>query len=653
MQSKSLIVATAGHVDHGKTSLVNFITGTDTDTLAEEKQRGLTINLGFAYHQFVQTIDNETYKCTLGFVDVPGHIDFISNMLAGVGSVDFVLLVVAADDGIMPQTREHLAIIKLMGIKQGAVALTKVDRVESDRVGKLKTEIEILLSGSGLQSSPLFPLSNQSGEGIKDLVSHLKHELKNKNIDEHNIANKIFRFLIDRTFSVKGVGTVATGSTRVGQASKDSKTLCTGDGQATRIRGLRLHEDVIDTVVSGQRAALNIDIDLDQVTRGDWLVDPANYHPLSRFDGTFSLLENNTEIKPSSEYHLYLGASHHIVNLRYLDPDSKRFVQIKSSDALFAHYGDRFIIRDPASEYTLGGGEVGDTFVPRKKRSSKQRLETLKAMCNKDSTALVAMTEIAEEGMDLKQFAINRNLTTNYINYLLSSLQAENYPLVRLELKPNGTNVLLHKKFFDGYRRQIIDQIDNFHGSNPSQQGISEPSLSRSVNFSGSHFLFNVLLQSLIDDDQVTRTGTLLHKPEHRTTLSKEEKEFIAKIKPILEKSGNVAPRTRELVEMTGIPLKHLENILRETAKAGSIIRVADNRYYLPGTIMALAEFMEQLAANNTNDEGFSVIQFRDASGIGRNLCIEILEYFDKIGFTRRDGNARYLRTEKENIFGP
>ncbi|MFL2854789.1 MAG: selenocysteine-specific translation elongation factor [Pseudohongiellaceae bacterium] len=652
MQSKSLIVATAGHVDHGKTSLVNSITGTDTDTLVEEKQRGLTINLGFAYHQFVQTIDNETYKCTLGFVDVPGHIDFISNMLAGVGSVDFVLLVVAADDGIMPQTREHLAIIKLLGIKQGAVALTKIDRVESDRVGKLKAEIEMLLSGSDLQSSPLFPLSNQSSEGIKNLVSHLKHELRNKQTDDHNIANKNFRFLIDRTFSVKGIGTVATGSTRVGQASIDSETLCTGNGQVARIRGLRLHEDAIDTVVSGQRAALNIDIDLDQVTRGDWLVDPANYHPVSRFDGTFILLENNTEIKPSSEYHLYLGTSHHIVNLRYLDPDSKRFVQIKSNDALFAHYGDRFIIRDPASEYTLGGGEVVDTFVPRKKRSSKQRLETLKAMCNKDSAALVAMTEIAEEGTDLNQFTINRNLTAHYVNYLLSSLQAENYSAVRLELKPNRTNVLLHKKFIDDYRKQILDQISNFHTINPSQQGVSEPALSRSVNFIGSHFLFNVLLQSLIDEDQVTRTGTLLHKPGHRTTLSKEEEEFISKIKPILEKSGNVPPRTRELAEMTGIPLKPLENILRETTKAGSLIRVADNRHYLPGTIMALAEFTEELAANNTNDEGFSVIQFRDASGIGRNLCIEILEYFDKVGFTRRDGNARYLRTEKENIFG-
>ncbi len=652
MQSKSLIVATAGHVDHGKTSLVNFITGTDTDTLAEEKQRGLTINLGFAYHQYEQTIDSETYKCTLGFVDVPGHIDFISNMLAGVGSVDFVLLVIAADDGIMPQTREHLAIIKLLGIKQGAIALTKIDRVESDRVGKIKTEIEILLAGSNLQSSPLFPLSNQSGEGIKELVSHLKNELKNTLTDEHNIANKNFRFLIDRSFSVKGIGTVATGSTRVGQASKDSEALCTSNGQPARIRGLRLHEDAIDTVVSGQRAALNIDMDLDQVTRGDWLIDPASYHPVSRFDGTFSLLENNTKIKPSSEYHLYLGASHHIVNLRYLDMDSKRFVQVKSYVPLFAHYGDRFIIRDPASEYTLGGGEVVDTFVPRKKRSSKQRLESLKAMCNDDSAALVAMVAIAEEGTDLNQFAINRNLTANYVNDLSSSLQAENYPLTRLELKPNGTNVLLHEKFFNNYRKKILNQIESFHASNPSQQGTSEPALSRSVNFSGSHFLFNVLLQSLIDDGHVARTGTFLHKPTHRTTLSKEEEQFIAKIKPILEKSGNVPPRTRELVEMTGIPLKPLENILRETAKAGSIIRVADNRYYLPGTIMALAEFTEQLATNNTSDEGFSVIQFRDASGIGRNLCIEILEYFDKVGFTRRDGNSRYLRTEKENIFG-
>ncbi|NKB34092.1 MAG: selenocysteine-specific translation elongation factor [Pseudomonadales bacterium] len=652
MHSKPLIIATAGHVDHGKTSLVNRITGTDTDTLAEEKQRGLTINLGFAYHHFEKSIEGNNCLCTLGFVDVPGHIDFINNMLVGVGSVDFALLVIAADDGIMPQTREHLSIIKLLGIKQGAVALTKTDRVEPEQITQLQVEIENLLLDSELEDPPIFPVSNQTGDGIDELVAHLKSVLINKADAEHASANKNFKFLVDRAFSVKGIGTVVTGSTRAGSATKDSEMLCTSNGQSVRLRGLRLHEENIESIGSGERAALNIDLDLSAVSRGDWLVEPSIYRPITRFDATLNLLDPDSDIKPNAEYHLFLGASHHIVNLRYLDNDNKRFIQVKTNEALIAHQGDRFIVRDPAAEYTLGGGQVIDTFVPRKKRSSKQRLEVLKAMCASDKSALRSLTEISSEGINLNQLRLNRNLKRNCLDQLISSLSEEANSCVKLQLKTNGIEVLLHQKYFDDYRQQILKQILEFHRINPSQQGISEPALSRSVKFSGSHYLFNALLQSLIDEQLVKRTGTLLHKPDHLMSLSKEEEEFLAKIKPILEKSGNVPPRTRELVDLTGISLKPLERILRQTTKAGSLIQVAENRHYLPETIMALAEFTAQLVGTNLTEEGFSVIQFRDESGIGRNLCIEILEYFDRVGFTRRDGNARFLRTEKENIFG-
>lgn len=650
MQSSSLIVATAGHVDHGKTSLVNNITGTDTDTLAEEKARGLTINLGFAYHQFEESLNGQPCLCTLGFVDVPGHIDFISNMLAGVGSVDFALLVIAADDGIMPQTMEHLSILNLLGISQGAIALTKTDRVETERIDSLQTEIRELLANTLLANSPVFSVSNHTREGIEELVAHLRSALVNKINEPKAYDRHGFRFLVDRAFSVKGIGTVITGSARSGNATKDTRVVCARNGGPARIRALRLHEDQIDSIYAGQRAALNIDMDLDAISRGDWLLTPNSYRSVTRFDGTIKLLDNNLQLNLNTEYHLYIGASHHIVHLRYLD-EKKTFIQVKSHDPITAHFGDRFILRDPAAKSTIGGGQVVDIFVPRKKRSSENRMKILNAMCSNDKQALQSLSVISPEGVNLTQYAINRNLLPGYIEKLLHELE-QSKSFTGIEIRISETNFLLDKKFFDEYRKQVVDSILEFHKNNPSQQGISEPALSRSLNFSGSHFLFNALLQSLINDKSVKRTGTLLHLPEHRATLSKEEQEFIAKIRPILLKAGNIPPRTRELAEMTGIPLKPLERILRETTKAGSLIRVADNRHFLPETVMALAELTESLAADNEASAGFSVIQFRDTTGIGRNLCIEILEYFDRVGFTRRDGNARFLRTEKENIFG-
>ena len=651
MQSNSLIVATAGHVDHGKTSLVKHITGKNTDTLTEEQERGLTINVGFAYHQVEETIGGDTCQFTIGFVDVPGHIDFINNMLAGVGGVDFALLVIAADDGIMPQTREHLAIMDLLGISKGAVVLTKIDRVDNARINALTLEIDRLLYNTFLVKSPIFPVSNQSKDGIPDLISHLHWTLKNKNPDTNKNQDNNFRFLVDRAFTVKGIGTVVTGTTRSGAATKDTQIVCSRNSKNVRIRGLKLHEDPIEQTSAGQRAALNIDIDLTNVKRGDWLLSPITNKPITRFDASLVLLNKNTSINENAEYHLYIGASHHIVNLRYLNQEQKKYIQVKSKSLIVAHYGDRFVIRDPASEITIGGGQVVDIFVPRKKRSSQLRLKTLETMCNEDTDALKCLCEISSTGINLSQFSTNRNLAPTFLEKIIKEIQKGGM-YKNLETKIFGDNYLLHKKFFDEHRHKILSEISEFHKNNPSQRGISEPALSRSLNFSGSHLLFSALLQSLINDNSIKLSGTLLHNPSHRAVLSNEEKEFFSKIKPILETAGTIPPRTRELVDLTNIPLKPLERILRETSKAGSLIRVADNRYYLPETIMALAEFTEKLVEKNENKEGFSVIQFRDESGIGRNLCIEILEYFDRVGFTHRDGNTRFVRTEKENIFG-
>lgn len=650
MQTKSLIIATAGHVDHGKTSLVNSLTGKDTDTLAEEKERGLTINLGYAYHHFIPT-ENSEHPCTLGFVDVPGHIDFINNMLAGVGAVNFALLVIAADDGIMPQTKEHLSIINLLGIKRGTIAVTKIDRVDKNRLRKVEQDINEIISESGLKNAPLFAVSSLTNEGIPELLDHLKTQTMSSRTDQENVSNKHFRYLVDRAFSVKGIGTVVTGSLQSGTTSINDHVAISSNGVSARIRGIRIDGENISTIESGQRAALNIDSDLESISRGDWLLNPKILRPTNRIDTALTLIDKNTLIKSGAEYHLYIGTSHHIVSLRYLDNENN-FAQIKSKNNFITHHDDRFILRDPASEKTIGGGKVIDIFIPRKKRASKYRLNILSALNQDDMPALKTLIETSPVGVDLNEFTINRNLRSHKIDSLLNEINAANVEFFSFKLDKKEGYTLLLKKYLEEYKRLIITQIENFQERNSNLQGISETVLSHEIDFPGSHLLFHSLIRYLVKAGVLKLTGTLLHLPSHKISLSKEESDFLTKVRPLLEKSGNIPPRTRELAELTGIPLKPLEKILRQTTKSGSLIKVADNRYYLPETIMHLAEFTEQLMNKNPAEEGFSVIQFRDESEIGRNLCIEILEYFDRVGFTRRDGNTRFVRTEKENVFG-
>jgi len=266
--------------------------------------------------------------------------------------------------------------------------------------------------------------------------------------------------------------------------------------------------------------------------------------------------------------------------------------------------------------------------------------------------ALKQLLLLLPEGVKLQEFSICRNLNENATQGLIKALKQENIGVHSLQLEKAPLPVLLHESFHGDYCETILGFLKDFHLQQASQQGISEPALSRGVEFASSHLLFHGILQSLLELNAIKRTGTLLHLPGHRTQLSAEETAFLEQVRPILLKAGYVPPRTRELVEMTNIPLMSLERILKVSAKAGTLIKVAENRYYLPETIMTLAGFTEQLVEAAEDEEGFSVIQFRDASEIGRNLCIEILEYFDSVGFTRRDGNSRFVRTNKENIFG-
>lgn len=640
--SRQLIIATAGHVDHGKTSLVRQLSGVDTDTLQEEKSRGLTINLGYAYHHF-RDPQTDSPLC-LGFVDVPGHIDFIQNMLAGVGGVEHALLVVAVDDGIMPQTIEHLAILDLLGIHRITVALSKIDRVDSERVQQVQANLQALLAERNLAGS-FFPVDNLSGQGIDKLRHYFERMLHDTAQARGQLQQQKTRFLVDRSFSVKGIGTVVTGTVKSGSIAIDDRLILSATGEEARIRGMRLDQTEVTRAEAGQRAALNITLAEDRIRRGDWLLDPRRWVTRQRVDVELRLSNPGETLKTSAQYHLYLGASHHIVNLRPLDAD-RHIYQLRSDDSLCCVHGDRFVLRDPAGRQTLGGGRVLDINVPRRGRSTPQRIASVDAMKAALDDALPVLIANAPFGIDPDALADNYNLLPATLDSRFDSADC-----MILPIPENRSRVLLGNNYFDHYRNAIIKHLDSCHQRQPQLRGISEPLLSKELEFAGSHLLFHSLLERLIADGSLKRSGTLLHLPHHQAAMSQEEKEFLEKIRPILKQSGRVPPRTRELVEMTGIPLRPLERILKQTTLSGNLIKVADNRYFLPETIMELAGFTESLVSEGGDDTGFSVIQFRDASGIGRNLCIEILEYFDRIGFTRRQDNARFLRTSKDNIF--
>ena len=645
---QSITVATAGHVDHGKTTLVNWITGTNTDTLAEEKSRGLSINLGFAYHHLASSDPTRDADLTIGFIDVPGHIAFINNALAGIGSADFALLVVAADDGVMPQTREHLAIINLLEIVAGAVVITKIDKATKEQLDATQQQVQELVEHTAFEEVPVFPVSAQSGMGMKQLLDYLEDTARSYTT-QHISTTRFPRFTVDRSFTVKGIGTVVTGTMIAGTVAEQDSLLHTGTGELARVKGLRHDQRKIDHAVAGERVAINISLPHQQVSRGDWLIAEPLYHPVHRVDVRLSLLEP-VQFKSGISYHFYHGTAHQLVQIRQLSEDSTAYYQLTSAEPIFAAHGDRFILRDPSSTQTLGGGYIIDSFVPRRGRSSKERVDALQSMDQDDYPALSALLKNWSGGVDLQQFAQSRNCSPEGISSLLSALEDNQVSFTRLEIGQNAVPCILHDPFLETAEQHILKALAQFHQTHSSQTGVAEPSLSKLIDFEKSHLLFHAIVDRLVSLQQIKRTGTLLHLPDHKAKLSQEEIDFLDQIRPILLDAGFLPPRTRELVDMTNMKLGSLERILAQARKSGNLVQVAANRHYLPETMMQLAEFTESLAENK--DEGFTVIEYRDQLGIGRNLCIEILEYFDRVGFTVRDGNSRYLRTSRENVFG-
>ncbi len=616
-----MIIATAGHVDHGKTSLIRALTGVDTDRLAEEKRRGLTIELGFAW------LPSETGE-PLGFIDVPGHERFIGTMLAGVAGVDMALLVVATDDGVMPQTREHLAILQLLGVRELGLVISRCDLVDDAQRERVVEQVQALAAEAGWANAEVWRVSSTSGQGIDALRQALQQQAEQR---ETRPSDSPARFMIDRRFSIAGAGCVVTGTLVSGRLQVGQKLWL--HGQEVRVRSLQLASSEVAEVHAGQRCALNLGgaVSAERPQRGDWLCEQVL--PLSdRLDVSLTQL-------PDSHWHrgvlqLHLGTAIHSVRVVLLD-EAAGLAQLMLEQPVSAVWGDRFIIRDPAANTTLGGGRVLDPQGIGRGRSKPQRLALLTAWSVASTPGELITAALQRGAVSLPELALKLNLSAEQLERLLPD-----DGLVMLAAA--GERVALTEQVCQARWQQLAARLADWHQQHPELLGPGEGQIGLVGCLQLPLPLARQLLQRWQTEGRLQRTAWALHLPQHRPQLQPGDAELLARVVNELAPCGLRPPIVGELATALEMELVALKAFLLRMQRSGELIAVAPNRYYLPSQVEGLVAVARQLVADSPSGS-FNAAQYRDASGIGRNLTIQVLEYLDRAGVTRFVREQRFL----------
>jgi selenocysteine-specific elongation factor len=637
-----MIVGTAGHIDHGKTALVKALTGVDADRLPEEKRRGITIDLGFAYHPLASGE-------VLGFVDVPGHERFVHNMLAGATGIDFVLLVVAADDGVMPQTREHLQIVDLLGLAHGAIALTKCDLVDGERVAVASAEIRALLARTTLAGAEVLPVSAVTGQGVADLAARLEGAAAER---KRGAARGRFRLAIDRRFVVEGHGTVVTGTVVAGRVKVDDRLLLSPAGREVRVRRIHAQNRLADEGVAGQRCAINLaGVEIDAIARGDWLVDPALHAPADRLDVRLRLLDAETKaLAHWAQVHVHLGAAHAMARVALLDTESLKpggaaRAQLVLDRPIGALHGDRFILRDSAARRTMAGGRVLDPWGPPRHRRTPERLAVLAALDADAPVAALTKLIAAPPGwIDLAQFARAWNLAPDEAD---AAWKEAGLAVARDAAHAYGVAPARWTEL----GRKITDALAQQHKQNPDSPGLDATRLRVAVEPKLPPPLMALALNARAAAKAIVADGPWYRLPSHQVTLGPAEERLWARILPAMRGAKFEPPRVRDFAKALGAKEDDVRTLLKRLARMGKVVLVAHDHYYLRETVVEMVRLALGLA-RKAEDGHITAAMFRDAIGTGRKLAILILEFFDRMGITVRSGDLRRVRTDRINIFG-
>ncbi|EMG9279617.1 selenocysteine-specific translation elongation factor [Enterobacter cloacae] len=606
-----MIIATAGHVDHGKTTLLQAITGVNADRLPEEKKRGMTIDLGYAYWP-------QPDGRVLGFIDVPGHEKFLSNMLAGVGGIDHALLVVACDDGVMAQTREHLAILQLTGNPQLTVALTKADRVDATRINEVREAVQATLREYGFTDAALFETVATEGRGIDALRHHLQQLSSREHASHHR-----FRLAIDRAFTVKGAGLVVTGTALSGEVKVGDTVWLTGINKLMRVRGLHAQNQPVDHAHAGQRIALNIagDAEKAQLNRGDWLLSEAPPEPSER---VIVSLQTHIPLSQWQPLHIHHAASHITGRVSLLEND---LAELVFDTPLWLADNDRLVLRDISARETLAGARVVTLNPPRRGKRKPEYLQWLSALAQASNDKAALEVHLERGAVNLTDFAWARQLSNEGL-----------LPLTQQPGFIQAGNNLLNAPVAACWQRKVLNTLATYHEQHQDEPGPGRERLRRMALPMEDDALVLLLIENMRESGVIKSHHGWLHLPEHKAGFTAEQEAIWQKAAPLF---GDEPWWVRDLARETNTDEQVMRQVLRHAAQQGLIVAIVKDRYYRNDRIVAFASLIRELdqARGST-----CAADFRDRLNVGRKLAIQILEYFNRIGFTRRRGNDHLLR---------
>lgn len=606
-----MIIATAGHVDHGKTTLLQAITGINADRLPEEKSRGMTIDLGYAYWP-------QPDGRVLGFIDVPGHEKFLSNMLAGVGGIDHALLVVACDDGVMAQTREHLAILQLTGNPTLTVALTKVDRVDTARIDDVRREVADVLREYGFEQATLFETAATENRGIDELREHLR-QLS----DREHPENQRFRLAIDRAFTVKGAGLVVTGTALSGDVRVGDTLWLTGMDTPMRVRGLHAQNQPVEQAHGGQRIALNIAgaAQKEDLNRGDWLLSEAPPAPSER---VIVELQSHVPLTQWQPLHIHHAASHITGRVSLLEDN---LAELVLDAPLWLADNDRLVLRDISAKVTLAGARVVTLNSPRRGKRKPEYLAWIAALALAKEDAQTLAVHLTRDAVNLRDFAWARQLSTQGLEKLIAQ------PGFIL-----AGDSLLDAPLAARWQRKLMDALATYHEQHKDEPGPGRERLRRIALPMEDEALVLTLIEQMRESGVIASHHGWLHLPDHKAGFTDEQQAVWQKAAPLF---GDEPWWVRDLATQTGTDENTMRSVLRLAAQQGMITAIVKDRYYRNDRIVTFASMIREL----DQEKGSTcAADFRDKLNVGRKLAIQILEYFNRIGFTRRRGNDHLLR---------